>query len=617
MKTVRALFGFIKTWAHGLSCRGQLFRRLAAALRCALFGGLLTASTMVGAAQPGALTDADVSAIAQGLVGTQSPLFLLGGLDVQETNQILSGREAYLSLEGVSTPDGPGFDTPIILYLETRGDDLIRVPTVELPGEWVSAQGHRLEMGGPRGRGPTFKAVWSRRDQGFQSFDLNLGDVTYQGEGISYRVPNLRFRLDTARGLSRLNVRVNQWDADYGRAMGGRETARNFAFEIKAPTRTLTPSVLLSLANRLMGTLLEVPMPVISDAEMALLPNDLHGVSLSMTLGSAAWDTASPPAAGGLTNASVTLDINGDSDSGSNGNNSSRVQATLNVDRFEAQLADNRVVAALPLSLSAEATGLEPKALVHALFGVGEVAGEQRALVRQPSSFTLSGQVEGLVLDVPLMRVEHQLGRLMGLATVELGDAQAKPTAVNLVLELEDVELPDFIGREAIEPMATSLLLPMLPSKARMDVSLHGIESEQVATSLNQLVLGNIRDALASLPRDLDDLTLVLGDNYLNTSLVAMSADGAFQLGQPGRIPVRGELSMQTGSLVPLQNAIQQALATPIPAVVQALSATILVTTVLQGYAVPMSDGRFNFDLSFDGGLPTINGRELPRIPGL
>ena len=95
-----------------------------------------------------------------------------------------------------------------------------------------------------------------------------------------------------------------------------------------------------------------------------------------------------------------------------------------------------------------------------------------------------------------------------------------------------------------------------------------------------------------------------------------MSADGAFQLGQPGRIPVRGELSMQTGSLVPLQNAIQQALATPIPAVVQALSATILVTTVLQGYAVPMSDGRFNFDLSFDGGLPTINGRELPRIPG-
>ena len=613
MKTVRALFGFIKTWAHGLSCRGQLFCRLPAALRCALFGGLLTASTMAGAAQPGALTDADVSAVAQGLVGTQSPLFLLGGLDVQETNQILSGREAYLSLEGLSTPDGPGFDTPVILYLEARGDDLIRVPTVELPGEWVSSQGHRLEMGGPRGRGPTLKAVWSRRNQGFQSFDLNLGDVTYQGEGISYRVPNLRFRLDTARGLSRLNVRVTQWDADYGRAMGGRETARNFAFEIKAPTRTLTPSVLLSLANRLMGALLEVPMPVISDAEMALLPNDLHGVSLSMTLGSAAWDTASPPAAGGLTNATVTMDINQDSDS----NNFSRVQATLSIDRFEAQLADNRVGAASPLSLSAEAIGLEPKALVHALFGVGEVTGEQRALVQQPSSFTLSGQVEDLVLDVPLMRVEHQLGRLMGLATVELGDSQAKPAAVHFVLELEDVALPDFIGREAIEPMATSLLLPMLPSQARMDVSLHGIESEQVAMFLNRIVVGNIRDALAALPRDLDDLTLVLGDNYLNTSLVAMSADGAFQLGQSGRIPVRGELSMQTGSLVPLQTAIQQALATPIPAVVQALSATILVTTVLQGYAVPTSDGRFNFDLSFDGGLPTINGRELPRIPGL
>ena len=353
---------------------------------------------------------------------------------------------------------------------------------------------------------------------------------------------------------------------------------------------------------------------------MALLPNDLHGVSLSMTLGSAAWDTASPPAAGGLTNATVTMDINQDSDS----NNFSRVQATLSIDRFEAQLADNRVGAASPLSLSAEATGLEPKALVHALFGVGEVTGEQRALVQQPSSFTLSGQVEDLVLDVPLMRVEHQLGRLMGLATVELGDSQAKPAAVHFVLELEDVALPDFIGREAIEPMATSLLLPMLPSQARMDVSLHGIESEQVAMFLNRIVVGNIRDALAALPRDLDDLTLVLGDNYLNTSLVAMSADGAFQLGQSGRIPVpmqwgavdaNGLAGAASWSRTAMAN---RALATPIPAVVQALSATTLVTTSPSSvYAVPTSDGRFNFDLSFDGGLPTINGRELPRIPGL
>ena len=38
-------------------------------------------------------------------------------------------------------------------------------------------------------------------------------------------------------------------------------------------------------------------MPPASDAEKALLPNDLHGVSLSISLGSA-WDTASPPAAG-------------------------------------------------------------------------------------------------------------------------------------------------------------------------------------------------------------------------------------------------------------------------------------------------------------------------------
>ena len=142
----------------------------------------------------------------------------------------------------------------------------------------------------------------------------------------------------------------------------------------------------------------------------------------------------------------------------------------------------------------------------------------------------------------------------MGHLAVELGDSQSQAASVGLVLELEDVVLPDFVGREAIEPMATSLLLQMLPSKARMDISLQGIESEQVATFLNQLVVGNIRDALASLPRDLDDLTLVLGDNYLTSSLIEMSVDGAFQLGQPGRIPVRGELSMQTGSLVPLSN---------------------------------------------------------------
>ena len=38
LKTLRALVGLIETWAHGLSCRGQLFGRLPAALRCALFG---------------------------------------------------------------------------------------------------------------------------------------------------------------------------------------------------------------------------------------------------------------------------------------------------------------------------------------------------------------------------------------------------------------------------------------------------------------------------------------------------------------------------------------------------------------------------------------------------
>ena len=99
-----------------------------------------------------------------------------------------------------------------------------------------------------------FKAVWSRRDQGFHSFDLNLGDVTYQG---GHFVSGAKFTISArySARLVRLNVKVTQWDADYGRAMGGRETARNFAFEVKAPTRTLTPSALLSLANRLMGTL--------------------------------------------------------------------------------------------------------------------------------------------------------------------------------------------------------------------------------------------------------------------------------------------------------------------------------------------------------------------------
>ena len=576
-----------------------------------LLWALFVASPMVAVAQSGELTDADISAIARGLLGSQSPLFLLGGLDAQATNQILSGREAYLSLEGVSTPGGPAFDMPVILYLETSGDDLIRIPSVDLPGEWVTFQGQSLQMRGPRGRGPRFKAEWSRRAQGFQSFDLHLGEVIYRGEDISYEVPNLRFRLDTTRGFSRLHVKVNQWDAEYGRAMGGRDTARNFAFEIKAPTDTLTPSVLLSLANRLLGGLLEVPMPAMTDVDRALLPEHLHGVSLSIALGSAAWDTVSPPAKGGLSNAKLTLNIDSDA------NNSSRVQAALDLDRFDAQLADNRVAATSPLSLSMDVTGLEPKALVHALFGIDHDITRRGALVKLPSSFTLSGQVENLRIDIPQMRIEHQLGRLMGRFAVAVTDDPGASAPVDLVLEMEDVALPDFVGREAIEPMASSLLLPMLPSTARLDLTVQGIDGGQVSAFFNHLVLGNVRDALASLPRDLDDLTLVMGDNYLDTSLLSLSANGTFLLGQPGRIPVRGELSMQTGSLAPLQNAIQQALSTPIPAVVQALSATILVTTILQGYAVPTTDGRFNFGLNFDGGLPTINGRELPRIPGL
>lgn len=584
-----------------------------------LWGLLLPLFSTVSVAQTPELSEADIEAVAQGLVGTQSPLFLLGGFEAQDRSQILSGREAYLALEGVSSPGGPGFDTPVILYLETRGEDLIRIPTVALPAEWTTAQGQSLQMLGPRGRGPTFKAVWSRRDQGFRSFDLNIGDVSYRGEGISYQVPKLRFRLDTARGVSRLTVKVNQWNADYGRAMGGRETAKNFEFEMRAPTDTMTPSALLALANRMMAALLEVPLPLTAQTDLAQLPVHLHGVSMTMSLASAEWDTASPPSTGGLSEAAFRLEIARDEDG------ASRIQAKIGLGTFDFQLADNRLATTAPLSLGIDVTGLEPKALVATLFGVGmDVNGagqdQDQDLVRLPSSITVNGQVEGLTLDVPLMRVEHQLGRLMGQLVVATGEASSDPAQLSLVVEIDDVVLPDFLGREAIEPMASVLLLPMLPSTSRLDVALDGIESGTLAGVANSIASDGIRDAISSAAQDLPDvsnLTLLLGDNFLETSLLSLTMDGAFQLGQPGRIPVRGELSMSTASLVPLQTAIQQALATPIPEVIQALSATILLTTVLQGYAVPTPDDRFNFDLIFDGGLPTINGRELPRIPGL
>ena len=546
------------------------------------------------AAKVQTLRETDIHELAGGIVGEQSPLFLFSGLDVVETDYILAGQSAYISFNGLTIPDGPQLSDQIVVYLSARDGNLIEIPSFQLPRVWKNDVGVSLEMTGPSGEGPVFTGVWHRGHGGFQSFDLDLGSVSYVGEGIKYQVPQLRFELKGDESQSSLGFYVERWEADYNGSLDGSEIAGGLRFQLLAPSSTVNPSQLLTLANRIMASLLDIERPITTGEFQGPRALGLDGLRLEIALENAGWQTRSPPATGSIAGASLTMAI----------------------DQQESGLA------ALSFQL-----GLDAHVLAGLIYGLSEpsrdgaaTAGtfsDDNSLIHEGVNLSLAAQARNVAMAVPTMSVDGTLGVVGGVLSLEDAEGSADSANLRLVVGVEDVTLSNFVGRESLEPLASAIILPLMPQEARLDVTITGLQQRVLSEIAQALLTMNLTKLQTALPRDLTTLGLVIQNTGIVSDLLSVKMDGDFSFGHGGRLPVRGVLDLRTGSLLPLLAASQQAVATPVPELVSLLSAAIVITTVLQGYAVPTEDGQFGIRLDFDGGLPKINGRELPRIPGL
>ena len=567
------------------------------------------------------LRETDIRELAGGIVGEQSPLFLFSGLDVVETDYILAGQSAYISFNGLTIPDGPQLSDQIFVYLSARDGNLIEIPSFQLPRVWENDVGVSLEMTGPSGEGPVFTGVWHRGHGGFQSFDLDLGSVSYVGEGIKYQVPQLRFELKSDESQSSLGFYVERWEADYDGSLDGSEIAGGLRFQLLAPSSTVNPSQLLTLANRIMASLLDIERPITTGEFQGPRALGLDGLRLEIALESAGWQTRSPPATGSIAGASLTMAID-QQESGL-----AALSFQLGLDAFDVALADNRVSSKDAFAISFSAKGLDAHVLAGLIYGLSEpsrdgaaTAGtfsDDNSLIHEGVNLSLAAQARNVAMAVPTMSVDGTLGVVGGVLSLEDAEGSADSANLRLVVGVEDVTLSNFVGRESLEPLASAIILPLMPQEARLDVTITGLQQRVLSEIAQALLTMNLTKLQTALPRDLTTLGLVIQNTGIVSDLLSVKMDGDFSFGHGGRLPVRGVLDLRTGSLLPLLAASQQAVATPVPELVSLLSAAIVITTVLQGYAVPTEDGQFGIRLDFDGGLPKINGRELPRIPGL
>ena len=575
------------------------------------------------AAEAQTLREEDVYELASGILGEQSPLFLFPGLDVVETDYIfaMTPTSAVISFNGLTIPDGPQLSNQIVVYLGARDGNLIDIPSLQLPRVWNNDAGVSLEMTGPSGEGPVFTGFWNPVHGGFQSFDLDLGSVSYDGEGIKYQIPQMRFELKGNENQSSLGFYVERWEADYDGSLDGSEIASGLRFQMLAPSSTVKPSELLTLASRIMASLLDIQRPTTVGKAQGPRALDLDGLRLEIALENAVWQTRSPPATGSVTGASLTMAID-QQESGL-----AALSFQLGLDAFDVALADNRVSSEDAFAISLSAKGLDPRVLAGLIYGLGAPSGsgsgmsgtlsDDSSLIQEGVNLSLAAQARNVAMAVPTMDVDTTIGAVNGALSLEDAEGSADSANLRLVVGVEDVTLSNFVGRESLEPLASAIILPLMPQEAQLDVTITGLQQRVLSEFAQALLTMNLTELQTALPRDLTTLGLVIKNTGIVSDLLSVTMNGDFSFGHGGRLPVRGVLDLRTGSLLPLLAASQQAVATPVPQLVSLLSAAIVITTVLQGYAVPTEDGQFGIRLDFDGGLPKINGRELPRIPGL
>ena len=164
------------------------------------------------------------------MISRQNPLFLFPGLEASNVTVRGDGGEYHVVLNGLGLPGSAvSIPEPVTLRLprQVPESDLITVTMEGLPPSTIMPGGQSLKLINPQ-----FSGLSSIQRQGFDTFDLSLDRVRFQGAGIAYTAKKLSSSLRKQRGQHVLAFSIGSFDADYGDSFSGSERAKGLMVEM-------------------------------------------------------------------------------------------------------------------------------------------------------------------------------------------------------------------------------------------------------------------------------------------------------------------------------------------------------------------------------------------------
>ncbi|MDA9175681.1 hypothetical protein N9O95_01175 [Alphaproteobacteria bacterium] len=544
----------------------------------------------------------EVYELAASIISRQNPLFLFPGLQADQVSVNGNGGEYHVVINGLGLPGSTATVLePVTLRLpRTIGDDdLIDVVMEGLPTSTIMPGGQSLKLIEPQ-----FQGLWSINNRGFESFDLSVDRIGFQGAGISYSARELTASLSRQRDRQVLVFKAGGFDAEYGDSFTGSEKAKGLVIELSIPASATSGQVLLALAYRLSGLLLQE-----AEVQELLAPapppvSSLNGLQIKFDFDGEIWEQVVPPSKGKLGPLSLMAEVKaGDTP------DISQVMLSASLKSMNQTLEQMEVTVAQPSALMVELDGINANALADLLLDRRE--GFDAPDLGGPLSFSAAVEVGRLDVQVPQIDLDFGAKMLAGsLVSVPGTDGVQSIDLTGRADSLNVINWPD---KDQLEPFASTIVTPLLPREAALGLSVTGLKSEDIQSLISAALAIDLGGVMRALPKDLGALELVLSDSFYKSRLVEAEWSGRLKP-RAGRIPVQGTFELVTGPLTPLQIGMQQSIGTPVPAISKAMSGGILGLTLLQTFAVGEEGGTLRFEMEFPetGGLPLVNGRPLP-----
>ena len=544
----------------------------------------------------------EVYELAASIISRQNPLFLFPGLQADQVSVNGNGGEYHVVINGLGLPGSTAtVPEPVTLRLpRTIGDDdLIDVVMEGLPTSTIMPGGQSLKLIEPQ-----FQGLWSINNRGFESFDLSVDRIGFQGAGISYTARELTASLSRQRDRQVLVFKAGGFDAEYGDSFTGSEKAKGLVIELSIPASATSGQVLLALAYRLSGLLLQE-----AEVQELLAPapppvSGLNGLQIKFDFDGESWEQVVPPSKGKLGPLSLMAEVKaGDAP------DISQVMLSASLKSMNQTLEQMEVTVAQPSAFMVELDGINANALADLLLDRRE--GFDAPDLGGPLSFSAAVEVGRLDVQVPQIDLDFGAKMLAGsLVSVPGTDGVQSIDLTGRADSLNVINWPD---KDQLEPFASTIVTPLLPREAALGLSVTGLKSEDIQSLISAALAIDLGGVMRALPKDLGALELVLSDSFYKSRLVEAEWSGRLKP-RAGRIPVQGTFELVTGPLTPLQIGMQQSIGTPVPAISKAMSGGILGLTLLQTFAVREEGGTLRFEMEFPetGGLPLVNGRPLP-----